>query len=311
MTVTLGRGTTGGTFDPSKRPIYFAAAGAQLSAFKRTRNGRSLPKHILLAVNDLQTAAQEKVMAELLDNGWIVLLDSGIFWLTNEHKRATGCTMDQALALPPEKVRGFDELFARYVELVNRYSHQLWGYIELDQGGRDNKIKTRAKLHDIGLDPMPVYHPLNDGWDYFDELAADYDRMCMGNVVQAHHAARLRMMHTLWERHCAHPDLWVHVLGLSAGPACLPCPPDSCDSSTWVAGFRWKICTESAMLRPLGQMDDTWHYSTADNLDDGVHMQNYAQTMDHMNSMWGDVEARHTALGVPMYPRQPPVARPA
>ena len=57
--------------------------------------------------------------------------------------------------------------------------------VEVDQGGRENKIKTRARLEKMGLRPIPVYHPLNDGWDYFDYLAENYDRICMGNVVNA------------------------------------------------------------------------------------------------------------------------------
>lgn len=246
--------TAGGTFDRNDRPIYFAAGSA--SAY---------PRHVLVAVNDLLTPSSERHLEQLLDAGHTVLLDSGIFWLTNEHMRATGCSMDEALALPPEQIRNFDNLYARYVDLTTRYGDRLWGYIELDQGGAAAKRRTRARLHDLGLRPIPVYHPLVDGWDYFDELAEGYDRICYGNVVQAKQALRVRLLHTLWERHRAHPDLWVHVLGLTANEWCLPMPPDSCDSSSWVNPLRYpKARLASAALRVFGECGPAYRYDLAD-----------------------------------------------
>jgi hypothetical protein len=53
------------------------------------------------------------------------------------------------------------------VEHATTYADRLSGYTELDQGGRDHKRRTRTRLHDLGLNPIPVYHPFNDGWDYF------------------------------------------------------------------------------------------------------------------------------------------------
>ena len=63
-----------------------------------------------------------------------------------------------------------------------------------------------GQAESLGLKPIPVYHPLLDGWDYFDELAAQYDRICFGNIVQAPAATRIRLLHTLWERHRRYPD---------------------------------------------------------------------------------------------------------
>lgn len=195
----------------------------------------NVPTFYLQAVND----ADERLLERLLDAGHKVLLDSGIFNLTNAHMRKTGCTMDYALGLAPDQIEGFDQLFERYVMFARRYGDRVWGYIELDQGGKENKRITRAKLQDLGLDPIPVYHPLNDGWEYFDELAEGYSRMCFGNIVQAPQSIRTRLLHTLWERHRQYPDLWVHVLGLTPSDQCLTFTPDSCDSSTWSSGMRY------------------------------------------------------------------------
>lgn len=284
--------TAGGAFDRSDTPIYFAAGESS-----------EYPKHLLLAVNDLYHKSQELRMVRLLDQGHKILLDSGIFNLTNEHKRATGCSMDEALSLPPDEIQGFDRLFDRYVELATSYQDRLWGYIELDQGGRENKIRTRERLHGLGLAPIPVYHPLHDGWDYFDELAEGYDRMCFGNVVQANHPTRVRLLHTMWERRRQYPHLWVHVLGLSACEWCLPCPPDSCDSSSWLNALRYPaVRTESAALRRLGEMGHRWNYGPAGTRDEACAQ--YADTMEHTLAVWRGLQAVHESFGAVPHPER-------
>lgn len=246
--------TGGGAFNPQDSPIYFVAG-----------HGAIYTKFVLQAVNDLWGPAGDRRLEEFLDSGHTMFLDSGIFWLTNRHKRAHGITMDEALALPPHAIDGFEELFARYLELVSRFGDRLWGYIELDQGGAIHKRQTRALLEDThGLSPIPVYHPLNDGWEYFDELASQYDRICLGNIVQANRPTRRRLLHTLWERHRAYPNLWVHVLGLSPNEFCIPYQPDSCDSSSWLNPLRYPLVnTETAMLRNLGDLGEAWLYDMA------------------------------------------------
>ncbi len=247
--------TAGGTFDRDERPIYFTAGGGEFNA----------GSHVLMAVNELMADAEEQRLRDLLDAGCRVLLDSGIFWLTNRHCRSHGVTMDEALALAPDELDGFAELRDRYVYLTRTYGDWLWGYIELDQGGRDNKRVQRAALHDLGLSPIPVYHPLVDGWDYFDELAAAYDRICVGNIVQASAPVRLRLLHTIWERRRNYPHLWIHALGLTANEWCLPIGPDSCDSSSWLAPLRWNHQRiETALLRRVGDLPAGFRYAPGD-----------------------------------------------
>ncbi|MFJ8043777.1 hypothetical protein ACIRBX_25075 [Kitasatospora sp. NPDC096147] len=246
---------TGGAYDRAERPIYFTAGGGEFNA----------GPFVLTAVNELMSDAEEGHLRGLLDGGNRVLLDSGIFWLTNRHARAHAVTMDEALALPPEAIDGFTELRERYVHLTRTHGDRLWGYIELDQGGQLHKRRQRAALHDLGLSPIPVYHPLVDGWDYFDELARGYDRICVGNIVQAPSTVRLRILHTLWERRREYPHLWIHVLGLTANEWCLAVPPDSCDSSSWLAPLRWNHQRiETAMMRRTGSLPATFRYATGD-----------------------------------------------
>jgi hypothetical protein len=304
--------TTGGTFEPAERPVYFAAGT------NWTKSDVRWPPCVLVAVNDLPGADSEKAnLLVHLDAGRKVLLDSGIFWLTNQHKRAHDVTMDEALALAPEDIDGFDDLYTRYVQLAQRYGDRLWGIIELDQGGAVNKRRTRARLEAEGIIPMPVYHPLNDGWDYFDELACGYDRMCFGNIVQASRPARLRLLHAMWERHRAYPDLWIHVLGLTTNEWCLSVPPDSCDSSTWLSPLRWPaVRTESAMLRKTGDLGRQFAYDLdhpdADGSTRGDAFGLCSDAVTSMNTVWTHAAARVAdLLGQPLHPAHAPGERPA
>ena len=141
--------------------------------------------------------------------------------------------------MAPEEIDHFEWLYDIYVEVCTELGDQLWGYSELDQGGRENKVRTRHQLEGLGLKPIPVYHPLNDGWSYFDDLAQEYDRICYGNLVQANGYIRKRLLATAYERHIAYPDLFIHFLGLTPNELQMSLPFDSADSSAWTAPFRW------------------------------------------------------------------------
>lgn len=232
--------TGGDTFDPGERNIYFLAAN--IDQVRKTESGSY--RHFLLAMNDLSGTDLEVSRLKEYGARNKIFVDSGIFALTNEHKRRHGTTMDEALALPPEEVDGFGDLLEKYIEINRKIGSESWGYIELDQGGRDNKIRTRARLEDAGLNPIPVYHPLNDGWDYFDYLAERYDRICFANVVQANKPTRKRLIATAWHRHRKYPKLWIHLLGYTPDESLYALPINSGDSSTWVGSVRWSrnIC---------------------------------------------------------------------
>jgi hypothetical protein len=120
---------------------------------------------MLASVNEFRTPQEFAHIGGFIEDGVNVLIDSGVYWLATQHAKARNLTMDQALGADPESIEEFAWLFDNYVKVVERFGERSWGYIEIDQGGRENKIRTRARLEALGLRPIPVYHPFNDRWD--------------------------------------------------------------------------------------------------------------------------------------------------
>lgn len=298
---------TDGRWDRSERHVYFLAGHAT-----PTWTGDPAP-HVLIAVNEMLGTdgkvrdRQAGRVDHLLSVGARVLIDSGVFWLTNRHRVAHGISIDDALALDPDDLDGFDWLWQGYLEVQRRWGRDVWGSIEVDQGGAANKRRLRQRLHDLGVNPMPVYHPLSDGWDYFDELAESYDRMCAGNVAQGSAPRRKRLLHTIAERHRRYPDLWVHWLGLTPNEWVHAFPVDSCDSSAWLASARWHPPVDAAMCSTVGELPRGFQYRLGSSPDDpdgrerGVYLS--ATLTAYLQRGWDHFTAhRDTVLGLPAYP---------
>lgn len=232
-TLPVGR-TGGGQYQPEDRFIYFLASNpVDLTIAK------DFSKYLLIAVNEIDTPKTEELFNSLVGRGNTLFLDSGVFNLAMEHASRHKLSHDEALKVPISQVDGFAGLKEKYIRIVRQHEENLWGYVEIDLGGKDQKRETRRELEGMGLRPIPVYHPLNDGWDYFDELASKYDRICVGNIVQASRYVRLRIMATIFERRKKYPGLWIHLLGMTPNEWANAYPTDSMDSSSWLAGVRW------------------------------------------------------------------------
>lgn len=242
--------TGGGLFDPAEEHAYFLAASAD-----RIHHSSDHFNHLLIAVNSLSSDKDHERLDGWIAKGKKVFLDSGVFNLTTTHANKRGLTMDTVLKLPPQEVDGFEDLMLKYKKLLQRLEKKLWGYVEIDIGGRDNKIKTRTALEAEGFHPIPVYHPLLDGWDYFDELCQRYDRICFGNMVFSSRDICRKLISTLWERKRRYPDVWVHLLGFTPNELLYAMPVNSGDSSQWLSMLAWGHGEDRAMGQPFAKLD--------------------------------------------------------
>lgn len=239
--------TAGKQFDARRPQLYFIAAGPE-----DLRKASTINHNFLCAVNELRGPKDTDTLREFMAKGANVFIDSGVFALAMDHARAHDMHLYDAMTLAPEHVDGFQKLYDKYVEVCSSLGGDSWGYVEIDQGGRVNKCNTRARLEKLGLRPIPVYHPLSDGWDYFDYLAARYDRICHANVVQAENDERMALISTAYIRQQKYPHLWIHLLGLTPNELVHSCPLQSCDSSTWLSSVRWGFSDASALGKRVG-----------------------------------------------------------
>lgn len=272
--------TTGGTFDPDA-PLAFFIAG---EANKLEESGHG---HVLVAVNELDSRKALDTLDRLCDTRK-VLLDSGVFNLAMTHARAHDTSHDVALSMAPEEIDGFDALWDRYAQVATTYADRLWGIVELDQGGIANKPRTRGRIEaEVGITPMPVYHPLLDGWDYYDTLASSYDRICYGNLVKASPPVRLRLIHAASERARDYPHLWTHLLGVYPNENLMSLPlRGSCDSSSWLTSLRWMPSWKAwAMAKMIAHYPPPMWYGTSDRRESYRHAEalnaNTCHAMSH------------------------------
>lgn len=256
----MPKATSGGKFDPAERFLYFLAG----SASQVYESGHP---NALVACNEIKTGRDLETLDRMCDER-NVLLDSGIFNLAAKHAKRHNVDLVSGFAMAPEEIDGFEELFDRYATIAAHHADRLWGVVELDQGGLANKPRIRARIEEeVGITPMPVYHPLLDGWDYYDTIAADYDRIAVGNLVKASPPIRLRLVYTVAERAKAYPHLWTHLLGLYPNENTLAMPlRGSCDSSSWLTSLRWMPSWKAwAMLKMITSYPpDMWAHQSSD-----------------------------------------------
>lgn len=251
---------TAGRWDPKEPPFYFIAGSLTWVC-----EASDIVNRVLIAVNEINSAKGKMKLTGMIAAGCHVLIDSGVYSLAASTAAVRGITHDAALRMPIDQLDGFNELFNRYCDIAKACQETAWGLVEVDLGGRDQKIKTRTKLEAMGIRPIPVYHPLNDGWEYFDYLAKNYDRICVGNIVNASQYVRLRLLSTIWERKLrVNPDLWVHMLGLTPNESLCAYPVNSADSSSWLNTVRWDGYMERANLRTIGKLHKNFQYELGD-----------------------------------------------
>jgi hypothetical protein len=172
-----------------------------------------------------------------------LFIDSGVFSLANAEAKRKNVSFEEGLRLKLSDIDTGEEYLAAYMAMCHQIKDYVWGYVEVDLGGRDEKIKMRDRFHAAGLSPIPVYHPLLDGTDYLEYLCDRYDRICVSNLVQSNSETRSILTAYVYNFIQQRPKKkrpYVHYLGVSPGQAhfahnCL----GSCDSSSWAMGRRF------------------------------------------------------------------------
>jgi hypothetical protein len=245
--------TGGGRFDPAEDFVFFIAG-------MNIRNAASYHPWTLMGVDAVMSESGTEELRERIGvPGAKLMLDSGVFWLATQHAQAHGLDFYEALTVKPTDLKNYDKLLTRYVEVVREFEDDLWGYVEVDQGGADVKRSTRHELEAQGLHPIPVYHPLTDGFEYLDELLDGYDRIAVGNVVMSDAATRRALLGLVWERRRRHSGrVWIHALGYTPNPLFLAYPFNSSDSSSHLYALRYgaSMCMGRASLAQFGTLED-------------------------------------------------------
>lgn len=240
----MKRHQTNGNWSHSEKGLYFLALWAtdmprKLSTMPYQKRVCALAEFGL--INETDNPAQ--TTSQLVDAYRHVFIDSGVFTLANAEAKKRKASFEEGLKLKLSDIPLGDKYMAAYMNLCHQVKDQVWGFVEIDLGGREEKIKTRQLFHDAGLCPIPVYHPLLDGADYLDYLCERYDRICVSNLVQSSHETRSVLTSFVYDRVMRYPEgkrPYIHYLGVSPGQAHFPhnCL-GSCDSSTWAMGRRF------------------------------------------------------------------------
>lgn len=259
MTPAAVKVTSGGKWDPTSGNLAFLAGGG----FSDGVVARPEIDCVLIAVNEIGQGQKAMDAFARMCEGRRIMLDSGVFSLASEFAREHEVGMGEAFAAAPEDMPGWDALYDRWCSIATRFEDQLWGVVELDQGGKDAVARTRAQVErDTGIVAMPVYHPFSDGWDYYDQLAGTHDRICVGGLAgRIPSAVRMRLCWTVADRARAHPHLWTHLLGVTPSPMVLSYGlRGSTDSSAWLGPVRWSQSWRAAAMTqrvsdmPLGMV---------------------------------------------------------
>jgi len=226
---------TDGQWNVEDAGVFFTAMVNRNFNFIDCTKSGAMSKWVLISMPNLPS----KKETDALCKHGSFFLDSGIFGIANAHAKKMNLSHVEALLVKPSEVEGWDKFIKEWKTQVARIKNKCWGYVEIDIGGTDQKNKTRAGLQAEGFNPIPVVHPLTDGWDYFDAMANEYDRLCIGNLVQSNEHVRYEILKTVAERRVGKNVQWIHALGITACPLWFCFPTESCDSSAYANVLRF------------------------------------------------------------------------
>lgn len=249
----------------------------------------------LISVLDLSTTNWQEQLQMNLTYCGRVFLDSGVFGLAMRHAKLHGLTHNEALNVPIDQIDGWSEFFELYVAICTHYKDSLWGYVELDLGGTDQKIKTRALLESKGLAPIPVWHPLTDGLEYGKMLMQTYERICVGNLVKSDEDTRRTVLRMVAHVKGSNRLPWVHALGLAPVSYAACFPINSLDAITWISALMYPKRQTYALMHKF-EIDAARFYGHRDQYFMAAAMLQRQVLCNQQN--WRNYEASKAAAGV-------------
>jgi hypothetical protein len=285
----MSRRKTDGSWNPEERGLYFLALWdtdmpKHLGAMPYQQGISALIEYGLLESH----GDPAEVAIELSGIYRHLMIDSGVFSLANAEAKKRGATFEEGLKLKLADIEKGEQYLADYFAMCHAVKEKVWGYVEIDLGGREEKIKTRERFHKEGLCPIPVYHPLLDGTEYLHYLCDNYDRICVSNLVQSSYETRSVLTAFVYEHIARRPKNkrpFIHYLGVSPGQAHFPhnCL-GSCDSSTWAMGRRFGIekTMTFSQLVPCVSADGQHRYTAKIGSEEGYENSQRFQMMN-----WG------------------------
>ena len=249
---------THGNWDPGHEKMIFLAGSEDISGSKQESFDQDSTDHlahkktvnILYSLRDFTRNSFLAGITIGVERFHAILLDSGVFGISMDYAKAQNISPDKAITTPLRNIPGWPAFFDYYVEAVTAVKDAVWGYVELDLGGREQKIETRARLEAIGLAPIPVWHPLSDGLDYGRHLIDTYDRVCVGNIGKSDRETRKVILQavTLAQRG---PRTWIHALGLGPTNFVTGYRFNSMDATSFLGAMRWKYRAGYSLMHPF------------------------------------------------------------
>lgn len=198
---------TGGLWNSGDAKKIFNATFVQLADHEIRNN-------YLYSFHEIKNSRDLMLLDDSIAMGHSVLIDSGthsIYMALVRDGLTTLKTDDRSFDITtPELIKYFN----RYIEFLDNYANQVWGYIELDLGNEKQKTILREKLEKRGYVPIPVIHPIGDSAEYMEYIVENYDRVCFGNIAMEGEGIRriiLQLMHRLKR---VNPACWFHALGV-------------------------------------------------------------------------------------------------
>jgi len=127
----------------------------------------------------------------------------------------------------------------QYANWVNRYSHLISAYANLDNiKSAEETLSNQKRLEDYGLNPIPVFHVAED-WERLEYYIEQYPYIALGGMVPYMRYKNKIMPWIIKAFKLAGDKSVFHGFGATSWAVIRDLPWYSVDSSSWGAGFRF------------------------------------------------------------------------